>query len=40
MNVVSSFRYVERQEFMERSDLRRFELEKEAREKTRKTLNR
>lgn len=32
--------FVEKQEFLERADLRRFELEKTAREKTRKTLNR
>ena len=32
--------YVEKQMFLERSDLRRFEIEKAAREKTRKTLNR
>ena len=32
--------YVEKLEFLERADHRRFEMEKEAREKTRKTLNR
>ncbi len=32
--------YVERMAFLERADLRKFEKEKEAREKTRKTLNR
>merc|ERR1712029_344506 len=32
--------YVEKQMFLERSDLRRFEIEKAAREKTRKPLNR
>ena len=33
-------RYVEKLEFLERADHRRFEMEKEAREKTRKTFNR
>ena len=32
--------FVEKQAFLERADHRRFEIEKEAREKTRKTLNR
>ncbi len=31
--------YVEKQMFLERSDYRRFEIEREAREKSRKTLN-
>ena len=31
--------YVEKQMFLERADYRRFEIEKEAREKTRKPLN-
>ena len=32
--------YVEKQQFLERADVRRFEIEKSAREKSRKTLNR
>lgn len=32
--------FVEKQAFLERADHRRFEIEKEAREKTRKTFNR
>ena len=38
--LVEFCRYVEKLEFLERADHRRFEMEKEAREKTRKTLNR
>ena len=33
-------RFVEKQLFLERADLRRFEIEKAAREKARKALNR
>ena len=32
------FSYVEKQMFLERADYRRFEIEREAREKSRKTL--
>ena len=37
--VFSIFRYVEKQQFLERADYRRFEIEKAAREKSRKTFN-
>lgn len=40
LGMYSFLRYVEKQQFLDRADLRRFEKEREARERTRKTFDR